>query len=73
MKRYLKPKITLIELDPSQAVLAACKAGGIYMDNFGSPLVCVYTGTGIWRCANSNKGGPGGNTTGIGETETMPS
>ena len=45
MKKYIKPKIKAIQLDPEQAVLQVCQVGGAY-----------FRITGSTKCFN---GGPG--------------
>ncbi|MDD4202865.1 MAG: hypothetical protein PHQ52_05305 [Candidatus Omnitrophica bacterium] len=44
MKKYNKPCIKSIPLDPDQAVLEVCKVGGAY---FSNTVQCKYHGTGL--------------------------
>ena len=75
---YIKPKITAVDLDPSQAILQACQVGGIFM---ASPApgtaVCVITGAAgtSQACVWTSKGtvtNPGA-TTDRQSTSTFPS
>ncbi len=54
--RYKKPVIAKVMLDPSQAVLATCRAGGAWSDVLG----CVYGTTGTpmmtYRCFTGVRG-----------------
>ena len=65
MKKWKKPIITRVKLDPSQAVLAPCKVGGgAYMSSVDTTLgtaKCAYGATTYSGSANictvSKKGG----------------
>jgi len=58
MKKYIKPKIVVIDLDQKQAILSACKIGGIYLHGTLSPNCGQMPGAGF-RCSVTPKGGPG--------------
>ncbi|MDD4293908.1 MAG: hypothetical protein PHP69_00160 [Candidatus Omnitrophica bacterium] len=77
MKQYRKPKVTEIELDISQAILAACMvAPGAWF--YLLPSVCyaftaVGTGT-VWGCRTSPVGRTGGaGASQIGANQDKPS
>ena len=76
MKRYISPKITRVKLDPDQAVMASCKAGGLYM---GAPSTaaayCVYGGGIGLGCDFTRKGAvtAGGTAASRQDTESFPS
>jgi hypothetical protein len=59
MKKYIKPKISSIELDPEQAILNVCAVGGIFMLQKVSPSIywCITrTGTYSSNCLTSIRG-----------------
>ena len=61
-KRYKHPVITLVKLDPEQAILAACQVGGLYFEysrgGHPSPNVCWHNPAtaGLNDCAYTRKG-----------------
>ena len=64
-KPYFKPVITVIKLDPQQALLAACKSNGAY---FAFGTFCVAR-PGIGRCRTAVRGHT---YSGIGGTASTP-
>ncbi|MDD4294808.1 MAG: hypothetical protein PHP69_04785 [Candidatus Omnitrophica bacterium] len=70
LSRYIKPEITVVELDQEQAILTVCRAGdGIWMD---LTFACVISHSIIrtWPCNNGFKGT--GTTRGIDATGVNP-
>lgn len=56
-KKYIKPVITRVKLDPEQAILQACIIGGIYFA--GGAVDCMsasMAGTTHITCATTVKG-----------------
>ena len=51
MKKYIKPKIKAIDLDPDQAILAVCQVAGAYFLFNG----CFSSGTGV-ACPSEIRG-----------------
>ena len=64
MKQYTPPKIKAVELDPGQAILQVCRAGGIYLDaSVTSIMMCSTKTGGVGAlCAFTPKLGAGGST-----------
>ena len=80
MRKWKKPIITRVKLDPSQAVLAPCKTGGEYMAEVSISVAgtakCLYgdvAPTGFSCTANpkgTTAGGPGTTKfTGVNQTD----
>ena len=81
MKKYIEPKIKQIPLDPKQAILQVCKAGGQYLSlttpsqgGRGAGCATGTTGPGP-QCHWTPKGGDGGDITQatFGSTDALPS
>ncbi|MDD4203459.1 MAG: hypothetical protein PHQ52_08335 [Candidatus Omnitrophica bacterium] len=72
-KKYTQPKITAVDLDPSQAILQACKVGaGIYMIDLTWRL-CVVAGAAIFPCNSTQKGASFAGANGTISTNAEPS
>ena len=55
-KRYKHPVITVVKLDPDQALLAPCKIDGGYLDRGPIPYICKTRSAGYRQCVFSPKG-----------------
>ena len=57
-KKYIHPVIKRIKLDPEQAILVACKVGGVFMStaSIGSIQGCAFIGEGSIVCDDGNRG-----------------
>lgn len=55
-KRYKKPVITAIDLDPKAAILTSCVVGGAYFDRI-SLSFCLPRGYGTHQCRIANRSG----------------
>ncbi|MDD4202175.1 MAG: hypothetical protein PHQ52_01780 [Candidatus Omnitrophica bacterium] len=55
MKKYIQPKIKVIELDSKQAILQVCKINGVYL-TLAEDCVYVFGGTVPIMCYNTPKG-----------------
>lgn len=55
-KKYTSPVITRIKLDPSQAILQACKTGGAYMTFNVTRCVGTAYSHNILSCQHSVRG-----------------
>ena len=53
MKKYTKPKIQSVRLNPEQAILQVCKVGGVYI---WTATRCGSTGPIVLSCTISIKG-----------------
>ena len=59
-KRYKHPVITVVKLDPEQALLVACKSGGAYWMRNAGVTYCVYNyNSGSDHACNLGKNGSG--------------
>jgi hypothetical protein len=61
MKKYIQPKIRSVKLDPKQAMLQVCKAGGFYLGSTNTTNIDCSTGYfgGGAFCVVTPKGGVG--------------
>ncbi|MDD4203271.1 MAG: hypothetical protein PHQ52_07375 [Candidatus Omnitrophica bacterium] len=65
MKKYIHPKIKVIVLDPKQALVQVCKAGGVYLWSTNTTNIWCSTSAGYPGgpdCRYTPKGGAGGIT-----------
>ena len=63
MKKYIEPKIQEVDLDPRQATLQVCMAGGVYIYEFTAGNICVGSRTLTADLCNiTPKGGVATNT-----------
>ena len=60
-KNYTKPIVKSIKLDPKQAILHACKTGGLFLSTPTSSM-CIYTGTSLPTTVTCNQTVKGGST-----------
>ncbi|MDD4202766.1 MAG: hypothetical protein PHQ52_04810 [Candidatus Omnitrophica bacterium] len=59
-KKYIQPKITSVYLDPEQALLQVCRAGGIYLQALNTTTMWCSTAAGKGpKCILTPKGGDG--------------
>ena len=72
-KRYKHPVITVVKLDPEQALLAACKAGGGYFVHDVHGIFCKARATTGAACGTPAKGIRGAMTAAGEEESDVPS
>ena len=73
IRRYKKPVVCTVKLDPKQAIIQACQVGGGFMLRQGATLYCLSTGGGA-PCNTAVRGiNPSGQFRAPGLTVTAPS